>query len=174
MQKTAVLVGEMLTREMGKPFQESVSEIGYASTATDYYAEIARHEAGRVFGPIADGQLNFTTKDPIGVVVCVLPFNFPLVLLCWQTAAAIACGNAVIIKPSEVATLTTLQFVEAFRGLPPGLLQVLGGGGDVGRALVEHDRTDMVAFTGSVPLRRLSNWQIAQNTRSARQSTRPI
>jgi betaine-aldehyde dehydrogenase len=151
MRECSAVVGEMLTREMGKPYQESVSEIGYASTATDYYAEVARHEAGRVLGPIADGQFNFTTKDPVGVVVVVLPFNFPLVLLCWQAAAAIACGNAVIIKPSEITTLTTLQFVDAFRGLPSGLIQVLGGGGDVGRALVEHERTDMIAFTGSVP-----------------------
>lgn len=151
MRQSSALVGEMLTREMGKPYQESVSEIGYGSTATDYYAEVARHEAGRVFGPIAEGQINFTTKDPLGVVVVVLPFNFPIVLLCWQTAAAIACGNAVIIKPSEVTTLTTLQFVEAFSDLPPGLLQVVGGGGNVGKALVEHEHTDMVAFTGSVP-----------------------
>ena len=151
MRESSALVGEMLTREMGKPYQESVSEISYATTATDYYAEIARHEAGRVFGPIAEGQLNFTTKDPLGVVVVVLPFNFPLVLLCWQTAAAIACGNAVIIKPSEITTLTTLQFVDAFSDLPPGLVQVLGGGGDVGRALIEHEHTHMVAFTGSVP-----------------------
>ena len=151
MRLNSPLVGEMLTREMGKPYQESVSEIGYGSTATDYYAEVARHEAGRVFGPIAEGQINFTTKDPLGVVVVVLPFNFPIVLLCWQTAAAIACGNAVIIKPSEITTLTTLQFVEAFSDLPPGLLQVVGGGGDVGKTLVEHEHTDMVAFTGSVP-----------------------
>ena len=151
MRESAPLVGEMLTREMGKPYQESVSEISYGSTATDYFAEVARHEAGRVFGPIAEGQFNFTTKDPLGVVVVVLPFNFPLVLLCWQTAAAIACGNAVIIKPSEITTLTTLQFVDAFADLPPGLLQVLGGGADVGKALVEHEHTDMVAFTGSVP-----------------------
>lgn len=151
MRESSALVGEMLTREMGKPYQEAVSEIGYGSTATDYYAEVARHDAGRVFGPIAEGQINFTTKDPLGVVVCVLPFNFPIVLLCWQTAAAIACGNAVIIKPSEITTLTTLQFVDAFASLPAGLIQVLGGGGDVGRALVEHEDTDMVAFTGSVP-----------------------
>ena len=151
MRVNAPLVGEMLTREMGKPFQESVSEIGYGSTATDYYAEIARHEAGRVFGPIAEGQINFTTKDPLGVVVIILPFNFPIVLLCWQAAAALACGNAVIIKPSEVTTLTTLKFVEAFKDLPPGLVQVLSGGGAVGKALVEHQGTDMVAFTGSIP-----------------------
>jgi acyl-CoA reductase-like NAD-dependent aldehyde dehydrogenase len=151
MRTTKRLVGEMLTREMGKPFKESVDEAVWSSTATDYYAEVARHEAGRVVGPVIDGQFNFTTKDPVGVVVIVLPFNYPLCLLCWQAAAAIACGNAVIIKPSELTTLTTLQFVEAFSGLPAGVVQVLAGGGDVGRALVEHHKTHMVAFTGGVP-----------------------
>jgi acyl-CoA reductase-like NAD-dependent aldehyde dehydrogenase len=150
MRTTKRLVGEMLTREMGKPFKESVDEAVWSSTATDYYAEVARHEAGRVVGPVIDGQFNFTTKDPVGVVVIVLPFNYPLCLLCWQAAAAVACGNAVIIKPSELTTLTTLKFIESFSGLPAGVVQVLAGGGDVGRALVEHDKTHMVAFTGGV------------------------
>jgi betaine-aldehyde dehydrogenase len=150
MRDTRTLVGEMLTREMGKPFKESVDEVIWSSTATDYYAEVARHEAGRVLGPVVDGQFNFTTKDPLGVVVIILPFNYPLCLLCWQAAAALATGNAVIIKPSELTTLTTLQFVDAFAGLPDGLVQVLAGGGAVGRRLVEHENTHMVAFTGGI------------------------
>ncbi len=150
MRDTRNLVGEMLTREMGKPFKESVDEVVWSSTATDYYAEVGRHEAGRVLGPVVDGQFNFTTKDPLGVVVIILPFNYPLCLLCWQAAAALAAGNAVIIKPSELTTLTTLQFVEAFAAFPGGLVQVLAGGGNVGRKLVEHENTHMVAFTGGI------------------------
>ena len=150
MRETKSLVGEMLTREMGKPFKESVDEVIWSSTATDYYAEVGRHETGRVLGPVVDGQFNFTTKDPLGVVVIIMPFNYPLCLLCWQAAAALISGNAVIIKPSELTTLTTLQFVEAFAGLPGGLVQVLAGGGGVGRALVEHADTHMVAFTGGI------------------------
>mgnify|MGYP000924652303 CR=1 FL=1 len=144
------LLGEMLTREMGKPYKESVDEVTWSATATDYYAEVSRHEAGKVVGPVVDGQFNFTTKDPVGVVVVVLPFNYPLCLLCWQVTAAVACGNTVIIKPSELTSLTTLKFVEAFNVLPAGVVQVLCGGGAVGKALVEHERTHMVAFTGSV------------------------
>jgi acyl-CoA reductase-like NAD-dependent aldehyde dehydrogenase len=149
------LIGEMLTREMGKPYKESVDEATWSATATDYYAEIGRHEAGRVLGPVVEGQFHFTTKDPLGVVVIILPFNYPLCLLCWQAAAALISGNAVIIKPSELTTLTTLQFVEAFSSLPRGLVQVLGGGADVARALVEHPDTHMVAFTGSIPTGRI-------------------
>ncbi len=97
-----------------------------------------------------DGQFHFTTKDPLGVVVIILPFNYPLCLLCWQAAAALASGNAVIIKPSDLTTLTTLQFIAAFDALPAGLVQVVTGGGAVGKRLVEHADTHMVAFTGGI------------------------
>ncbi len=150
MKRTRPLVAEMLTREMGKPYKEAVDEVTWSATATDYYAEVSRHEAGRVLGPVVDGQFNFTTKEPLGVVVIILPFNYPLCLLCWQAAAAIASGNAVIIKPSELTTLTTLKFVEAFAGLPPGLVQLVAGGGRVGQQLVSHRDTHMVAFTGGI------------------------
>jgi betaine-aldehyde dehydrogenase len=143
-------VAEMLTREMGKPYKEAVDEVTWSASATDYYAEVARHEAGKVLGATVDGQMHFTTKDPLGVVVIVLPFNFPLCLLCWQATAALASGNAVIIKPSEITTLTTLEFTAAFEALPPGLVQVLAGAGGVGRALVESQDTHMVAFTGGI------------------------
>jgi len=150
MRQARPLVAEMLTREMGKPYKESADEVIWSATATDYYAEVSRHEAGRVLGPVVDGQFNFTTKDPLGVVVIILPFNYPLCLLCWQAAAALACGNAVVIKPSELTSLTTLKFVEAFAGLPAGLVQVVVGGGPVGQQLVAHPDTHMVAFTGGI------------------------
>ncbi|HUO96202.1 MAG TPA: aldehyde dehydrogenase family protein [Steroidobacteraceae bacterium] len=149
------LIAEMLTREMGKPYKESADEVAWSASAVDYYAEVARHEAGRVLGPTVDGQFHFTTKDPLGVVVIILPFNYPLCLLCWQAAAALASGNAVIIKPSEQTTLTTLEFIAAFDALPAGLVQVLAGGGVVGRGLVEHADTHMVAFTGGIETGRL-------------------
>jgi len=150
MREMRPLIAELLTREMGKPYKESADEVIWSATATDYYAEIARHEAGKVLGPAVDGQFHFTTKEPLGVVVSILPFNYPLCLLCWQAAAALASGNAVIVKPSELTTLTTLKFAEAFRELPPGLFQVLAGGGSVGQRLVAHVDTHMVAFTGGI------------------------
>jgi acyl-CoA reductase-like NAD-dependent aldehyde dehydrogenase len=144
------LVAEMLTREMGKPYKESFDEVAWSASAIDYYAEIARHENGKVLGSAVDGQFHFTTKDPLGVVVIILPFNYPLCLLCWQAAAALASGNAVIVKPSDLTTLTTLQFTAAFDPLPTGLVQVLSGGGTVGKRLIEHSGTHMVAFTGGI------------------------
>src|SRR5208283_537806 len=144
------LVAEMLTREMGKPYKESFDEVAWSASAIDYYAEIARHESGKVLGATVDGQFHFTTKDPLGVVVIILPFNYPLCLLCWQAAAALASGNAVIIKPSDLTTLTTLQFIAAFDALPAGLVQVVTGGAAPGKRLVEHPDTHMVAFTGGI------------------------
>src|SRR6202034_1391364 len=145
----------MATREMGTHNKESWDEVGGSAIAIDYYAEIARHENGKVLGPAVDGQFHFTTKDPLGVVVIILPFNYPLCLLCWQAAAAIASGNEVIIKPSDLTTLTTLQFIAAFDSLPAGLVQVVTGGGAVGKRLVEHSGTHMVAFTGGIETGRI-------------------
>lgn len=151
MRESRGILGEMLTREMGKPYKETTDEADWSASAIDYYAEIARHDYGKVVGPAVDDQFHFTLKEPMGVVVIVLPFNFPFCLLCWSAAAALATGNAVIVKPSENTALSTLKFMETFSPLPDGLIQCLPGGGDVGRQLVESTDTHMVAFTGSVP-----------------------
>ena len=94
----APVVSEMMTREMGKPYKEAADELKWGITAVDYYAEIARHEAGKVLGPVTDGQFHFTQKNALGTAVIILPFNFPIVLLCWEAAAALAAGNAVIAE----------------------------------------------------------------------------
>lgn len=94
MRQARPVVAEMLTREMGKTYKESADEVMWSGTAVDYYAEIARHELGKVLGPTVDGQFHFTTKEPLGVVVIILPFNYPLCPLCWQAAAALASGSA--------------------------------------------------------------------------------
>jgi acyl-CoA reductase-like NAD-dependent aldehyde dehydrogenase len=143
-------LAELMTREMGKPYKESVDEVNWSATAIDYYAEVARHQAGNVLGPATAGQLHFSLKEPLGVTVSILPFNYPLVLLAWQAGAALATGNAVIVKPSELTTLTTLLFMQAFEVLPPGLMQCLPGGRGVGELLVNSPDTHMIAFTGRV------------------------
>lgn len=139
-----------LTMEEGKPFKESVDEVSWCATAIDYYAEIARHETGRLAGATVPGQFHFSVKEPLGTVVIVLPFNYPLVLLCWEASAALAAGNAVIVKPHEQTSLTTLKFAEHFASLPPGVFQVVTGGARVGQRLVASRDTHAVAYTGSV------------------------
>ena len=151
LEEIAPAVGECLTREMGKPFRESHWEGGASASAFRMYAELARHEQGRVAGPAIAGQMHLTLKEPLGTVVSIVPFNFPVLLFGWQAAAALAAGNAVIVKPSELTPLTMLMAMDAFAHLPAGLVQLLTGGAVVGRALVEHAHTHAVAFTGSVP-----------------------
>lgn len=141
---------EYLTREEGKPFKEAVDEISWCATAIDYYAEIARHDAGRLAGTTVPGQFHFAVKEPLGTIVIVLPFNYPLVLLCWEASAALAAGNAVIVKPHEQTSITTLKFMEVFAGLPKGLIQVVTGGARVGQRLIASEKTHGVAYTGSV------------------------
>ncbi len=145
-------VAELLTREMGKPYKEAADEVEWCVTAVDYLAEAARHDMGKVCGPVVPGQFEFSVKEPLGTVAVILPFNYPLVLLCWEAAAALATGNAVVIKPHEYTSLTTLRFVEAFKALPAGLVQVVTGSGRVGERLVRSSGIHGVAFTGSVPI----------------------
>ncbi|MFM8955399.1 MAG: aldehyde dehydrogenase family protein [Actinomycetota bacterium] len=143
--------GEILTREMGKPFRESNWEGGASASAFRYYAEIARNEQGRVAGPAIAGQVHMVIKEPLGTIVSIVPFNFPVLLFGWQAAAALAAGNAVIVKPSELTPLTLLAVMQAFDHLPAGLVQVVTGGAEVGQRLVAHESTHGIAFTGSVP-----------------------
>ena len=155
MRKMTPVLAEMLTREMGKPYKEAADEVAWSASAIDYYAEVGRHDCGLVLGSAVDDQFHYTLKEPMGVVVSILPFNFPFVLLCWEASAAIAAGNSVIVKPSELTTLSTLKFMEAFDALPSGVIQCVSGTGMVGKQLVESPDTHMVAFTGGVETGRI-------------------
>ena len=93
---------------------------------------------------------------PLGVAGQVIPWNFPLLMLAWKIAPALACGNTVVLKPAETTPLTALAFAEICQqaDLPPGVVNILTGAGDTGRALVEHAGVDKVAFTGSTEVGR--------------------
>lgn len=148
LQELTPQLAELMTLEMGKPYKESADEVAWCISAIRYYAEIARHEAGKVLGPAVENQLHYAIKEPLGVVVSILPFNYPLVLFIWQAAAALAAGNAVIAKPSELTTKTTLLSMQAFESLAPGLVQCLPGHGEVGAQLTKSPDTHCIAFTG--------------------------
>ncbi|MBX3095102.1 MAG: aldehyde dehydrogenase [Cryobacterium sp.] len=151
MRAQAPLISELMTLETGKPFKECMDELDWSASAVDYYAEVGRHSIGSIHGTTVAGQMHYTLKEPMGTVVIVLPANFPVLLLMWSAAAALAAGNSVIVKPSENATLTTLAFVELLERLGRGLVQCIPGGADPAKQLVGHKDTHMVAFTGSVP-----------------------
>jgi acyl-CoA reductase-like NAD-dependent aldehyde dehydrogenase len=142
-------LAEIMTREGGKPFIENHDEVDWTAACFDYYGEIARDSVGYLPAPIEAHQLAMVVKEPVGVVACIVPWNYPLLLAAWKVAPALAAGNAVILKPSEETPLATRRVAELIEGLPEGTLQVLYGAGDVGGALVRHPGVDMVAFTGS-------------------------
>ena len=142
----------LLTQEEGKPFPENEEELWWVEETFDYYAELGRHERGRVIPPGDPGQFNFVIKEPYGVVGCIVPWNYPLLLLAWKMAPALAAGNTIVIKPSELTPLSTLRMVETACGhLPPGVVNVVTGfGPEVGEPLVTHPHVPVVAFTGSL------------------------
>ena len=139
-----------LTSEGGKPLIENRDEVGWTAAAFDYYAEMGRNFAGRVIPSIEASQLALVTKEPTGVWGCIVPWNYPLLLLSWKLAPALAAGNTVVAKPSEVTPLSTLMLADCFSELAPGVVNLVAGAGDVGAAIVEDERIDGVAFTGSV------------------------
>ncbi len=143
-------LAELMTLEGGKPRLENVDEIGWTAAAFDYYAEIGRDSAGRVIPSIESSQLALVVKDPVGPVACIVPWNYPLLLLAWKLAPALAAGNASVCKPSEVAPLSTLALGDAFDHLPAGVVNLIAGAGEVGAAIVGDERIACVAFTGSV------------------------
>ncbi len=143
---------DLLTKEEGKPVPENDEELWWVEETFDYYAELARHERGRVIPPGEPGQFNFVLKEPYGVVGCIVPWNYPLLLLAWKMAPALAAGNTVVIKPSELTSLSTLKLVEAACDhLPPGVVNVVTGyGPETGEPLVTHPDVPVIAFTGSL------------------------
>jgi acyl-CoA reductase-like NAD-dependent aldehyde dehydrogenase len=139
-----------LTLEGGKPLIENSDEVGWTAAAFDYYAEMGRNFAGRVIPSIEATQLALVVKEPTGVWGAIVPWNYPLLLLSWKLAPALAAGNSVVAKPSELTPVSTLMLAECFADLPAGVVNLVAGAGDVGAALVEDERVDGVAFTGSV------------------------
>jgi len=140
----------LMTREMGKPYPEAIGELANCAPVFRYFAEMARDEAGKVAGTTQAGSFQYARYEALGVSAHIMPFNFPILLMCWTVAASLAAGNGCIIKPAEATTLCTLDFCRVFRGLPEGLVACLPGGADLGRALIDSDRTHAIAFTGSV------------------------
>jgi acyl-CoA reductase-like NAD-dependent aldehyde dehydrogenase len=148
---------KLLTREEGKPLPENEEEFEWLANTFQYYAELGRHERGRVLPSGEYSQLNLVLKEPYGVVACIVPWNYPLLLLAWKLAPALAAGNTVIIKPSELTPLATMYLVEhCFDHFPPGVINLVNGlGNEVAEPLVVHPDVPVIAFTGSLAVGQL-------------------
>ncbi|SET12935.1 trifunctional transcriptional regulator/proline dehydrogenase/L-glutamate gamma-semialdehyde dehydrogenase [Thorsellia anophelis] len=136
----------ILSREAGKTYQNGISEVREAIDFLRYYAEFATL------------HLSQGTTRPLGTVICISPWNFPLAIFTGQIAAALVTGNCVIAKPAEQTPLIAFKAVQLFieAGLPIGILQLLPGSGEIiGSALTKDDRTDGVIFTGSTQVAKL-------------------
>jgi acyl-CoA reductase-like NAD-dependent aldehyde dehydrogenase len=149
----------LIAHEVGKPITDARVEADRAAYVFMLAAEEIRHLGGESYPADAferpagnEHRFLFSVRDPIGVVVAIGPFNFPLNLLCHKVAPALAAGNPVVAKPTSSAPFTALRLAEhlAAAGLPAGALNVVvGPGGSVGDTLVEHPRTRLITFTGS-------------------------
>ena len=143
-------LARVMSLEGGKPLIENADEVGWTAAAFDYYAEMGRNFAGRVIPPIESSQFAVVVKEPIGPWGCIVPWNYPLLLLGWKLAPALAAGNTVVAKPSELTPVSTLMLADCFSHLPAGTVNVVAGAGEVGSAIVDDPRIAGVAFTGSV------------------------
>lgn len=142
----------LVAKEVGKPVGEAFQEVDRGVAILRYFAEEAVHPIGQVIPAQRAGSLQFSFRQPLGVVAVISPWNFPIAIPLWKIAPALAFGNTVVWKPAEVASLTAsaLTHVFAESGLPNGVLNLtLGKGTITGDALVQHPDVQAVTFTGS-------------------------
>lgn len=139
------------TLDTGKTLVESGIDVDDVTAAFRYFADLVAVDAGRVVDTGLPHVVSRVVHEPVGVCALITPWNYPLLQLSWKVAPALAAGNTVVVKPSEVTPLTSLKLVEllAEAGAPPGVVNlVLGTGADVGAPLVAHPGVDLVSFTG--------------------------
>ena len=145
-------LAQAVTREVGKPIGEARGEVARCVAILRYYAGEAVREVGEVIPAQMAGSLQFTLREPLGVVALITPWNFPVAIPLWKTAPALAFGNTVVLKPAELAShvATLLAETAVAAGIPPGVFNVLPGSGmTVGEALIRADEVAAVSFTGS-------------------------
>ena len=149
-------LAKLLSDETGKPISEAIGEIANVSIGVPAFCEKAKHEYGKVIeGGMEKGQehnLYYTVQAPLGVVVAVIPFNFPSDLFCQKVPAALLMGNTVILKPSAHNPLTLTKYVECLleAGVPGGAINLINGsGGEAVQAMAENPKVALVTLTGS-------------------------
>ena len=145
-------IAELQVSENGKLMREMYGQAKLMPEYFNYYAGLAQMPTGHTNPLHVRDMINYTVREPMGVVAAITPWNSPLLLLTWKFGPAIAAGNTMVAKPSEVTPVSTIRIAQlaAEAGLPPGVFNVVTGLADpTGTALVEHPGVDKVAFTGS-------------------------
>jgi aldehyde dehydrogenase (NAD+) len=143
-------LADLETRDTGKPLSQSKADVRATIRYLDYYAGSIERLEGRTI-PLGPDALDYTVREPWGVCAQIIPWNYPLQVTARCAAPALAAGNAVIVKPSELASITPLRLAQlGFEaGVPAGLFHVVTGDGSTGEALVRHHGVDHVTFVGS-------------------------
>ena len=156
LQRDKEILAKIETEDTGKTLEESKVDVDDVTAVFRFYAEEAKKldSEKQIRGDgIPDSVKSRTVHLPVGVCALIAPWNYPLLQICWKVAPALAAGNAVIIKPSEVTPLSTIHFVKLLieAGAPTGSVHLLtAGGANVGPALTEHPDVDLVSFTGGL------------------------
>ncbi len=149
-------IAQLETLHIGKPIADARDEAALGARVFEFYAGAITKFGGQTI-PVARGGFDFTLRQPMGVVACIVPWNFPYPIGCWKAAPALAAGNCVVLKPASLSPLTALKLGELAHaaGLPPGVLQILPGpGGAIGEALTTHPLIRKISFTGSTEVGR--------------------
>ncbi len=148
----ADLLAKTISTEMGKPLKDAMTELEDLSEYLQYYSELARDQVGRIVSPVEKKSMSLVRYEPYGVVGCIIPWNYPLSLMGWKLAPALAAGNTIIMKPSEITSLSLLHWAEIISDImPPGVLNIVTGyGAEAGEEIVKHSSIPIITFTGSV------------------------
>src|SRR5579875_1165698 len=147
----------LITIDMGKPITSSQWEIGYSAECLRWFAEALDHVYGEV-APLGPSAVGMITREPVGVVAAITPWNYPLLMPAWKIGPALGAGNSVLLKPAEQTPLVAIRLGElaAAAGIPDGVFTVIPGlGATAGQALARHGDVDAVTFTGSTQVGRL-------------------
>ncbi len=150
-EKNAAELAQLESDNVGKPLKLARDgDIPFAADNLRFFAAAARLPEGRAAGEYAGGYASFLRREPVGVVALVAPWNYPFMMAAWKIGPALAAGCSVVLKPSELTPLTTLRFGELAReaGLPEGILNIVTGGEETGKALTSHPDVAMISFTG--------------------------
>ncbi|MFV8054807.1 aminobutyraldehyde dehydrogenase [Mycobacterium sp. 48b] len=136
---------------VGKPLAAAAEEVTGAVDALQFMAGVARTSHVEAVGEYVSGSTSMVRREPLGAVALITPWNFPLMEAAWKIGPALATGNTVVLKPSELTPITTLRLGDLAKGiLPDGVLNIVLGAGDTGRALVDHPDVRLVSVTGAV------------------------
>src|SRR5438876_9132434 len=145
-------LGRMLTREEGKTLSDSSGEILRSVNVLDFMAGEGKRIGGETLPSELSKNFAYTMKQPLGVVACITPWNFPVAIPVWKIAPALVAGNTVVFKPATITAFTAMKVVEIFEeaGVPPGVLNmVVGAGSEVVDELIANPAVQAVRFTGS-------------------------